>query len=50
MPHIPTLRIFPWLWVAWSENDWRERSYPRLGLTKEKAASRCYAALMKDAP
>lgn len=45
MPYIPTLQIFRWLWVAWRENDWHQRSVPRLGFTEEQAKSRCFAAL-----
>ena len=45
MPQIETLRLFRWLWVAWHENDYHQRSHRKFGRTEATARLRVFEEL-----
>lgn len=49
MPRIETLGVLPWLWVAWAQDDYGNRSHLRRGFTFNHAYNRTLTALIKEA-
>lgn len=44
MVNVQTVRLSWCLWLAWRENDFRERSIPRFGFTEAHAINRVIEA------
>lgn len=50
MPRIEVIGVLPWLWVAWAQDDYGNRSHLRRGFSFDHAYNRTLVALTKENP